>query len=150
MTHEQIAETLTRLRSYAIACYFTPDAHNRLKTTINTHAGRSFTLSIRDDGKIMLTIDDSITAVYDVLAVLDTPRPEIRLDHFGYRYTIINAVDLSEPDIAYAKEVGVFVLSYAQRNLAFQFFARLTERSIDQYAGALAAMVPIVSAEEGL
>lgn len=147
VTLEQVTETLERFRSYAISCYFTPESHDRLKAYLVTHEGRTFSLSVRDDGKIVITTTDGMVAVYDVLTVLETPRETMRLDHFGYRFTILNQSELSAADVAYAKEVGWFVLSYAQRNLAFQFLARMTDDTLGLFAKQLAEMVPVVKTE---
>ncbi len=148
LTLEQATEALDRFRSYAIHCYFAPDAHDRLKAHTVTHEGRTFSTSVRDDGKIVLTTTDGMVAVYDVLTVLETPRETARLDHFGYRFTILNKAELSETDIAYAKDVGWFVLSYTQRNLAFQFFARMGDETLALFAKQIAEMTPIIATEE--
>jgi hypothetical protein len=138
LTQDQIREALIRLREYSGWMYYTETGVKLFEANEHEHKGRRFRMSVRMDGKVLVTLQDAgVAGVFDAVIATGPRENPARLNGVDYRTQLENRADLSAEDAAYLDEVGIFVLSFFQRMNAFLFFARMAPVSIDGIAADL-------------
>lgn len=142
-TSEHIKDTLLRQRSYAQHFYYGTEARDLLSAHTLEYKGRTFSISVRDDGDFEVNvIGNLMKVIYHAIIECAAPTSATSIDNLVFRSSIVNKADLAPDDAQWAEEAAIFVLSCFQRTCAFVFLSRAADETIDRVSEDLALMVP--------
>lgn len=146
LTKEQIKESLTRLREYGRWMYFDKEAIKKLELQTREYKNEKFSIYVNSDGTIAMKIEGGPTGIFEAKCISDKCLPG-SLDNVNHLVRLINENDLrdefdktnqSNYYVSYFKEAGgAFISSYFQRSIAFLFFARIHDETLDGVANDL-------------
>ena len=140
-TKEQIKEVIERLQDYACWVFGTKASAENLSKRKTTHNGRQFSISIDEKGYYDVNLDNGAVCKF-AARVVNYPSSADCIDNVNFEYSILNAEDLLPQDLAYSKEVSIFVMSLLQRTVAFNFLSRMTEQTVDELVKDLSQAGP--------
>lgn len=136
LTKEQIKESLERLRDYSYFMYNDLKFIDNLYSKVIEFENNKIILNINDDGKIKLIVNNDTEILYDVF-IHTAKSSGGPIENLKYEYIITNKKELTQEYIEFGMKIAWFVLSYFQRLVAFTFFSRMQNETIDAMANDL-------------
>lgn len=130
LTKSQIQESLGRLKDYSYWMYYEKNCKNLLAKQIITYDSHKFSLSVTDYSLIRMRLENGIEALYDA-QIVTAPPQNGSIDNVNIQVRIMNKSDLSEEYLKYFTKASVFISSFFQRAVAFTFFSRMADGTID-------------------
>jgi len=146
LSKEQIKESLIRLREYSRWMYFDPKAFEKLEAKEIEFKNEKFSIKLDKDGYILMMLKGGPTGIFEAKCITDKILPN-SLDNVNHLVRLLNENEIrdefdktneSNYYVSYFKEAGgAFVSSYFQRSVAFLFFARMHDETLDGVANDL-------------
>lgn len=130
LNKEDIRETLERLRDYSKLMYLDVGSRQFLERQQHSLEGRDFTVSVRSNGLIEVLLEGEISLLYEVCVTTTNCLPDT-IDNLNYNARLVNKDALLSRDLEFANKLTVCILSYFQRSIAFLFFARIADETIE-------------------
>lgn len=136
LTKDQIKESLERLREYSYLMYNDPAFIKKLNEKVIEFEGNKIQLNITDEGSIKLIVNSDTEILYNVM--IDTAEPLNKsVENLKYSYIIVNKQELTSKYIEFGMKIAWIALSYFQRLVAFTFFSRMQNETIDSITNDL-------------
>ena len=135
VTKEQIIEVLERFRDMAHWMMNDPRARQSLEDQKIEVDGVSYKVSMMDDGKYSVSDDLGISVVVATFCYQDSPGAG--MDNVRFTAKILESEKLDKGVLERFEKVMISVCSAFQRSVAFSFFSRMQDVSIEMFANTL-------------